>query len=236
MRQKLQEIEKKLRLHEVTVLRSLSDKTAGALRPIEILIIAGVALLSALSWLSSFRAVSLLISVAYPAYASFQAIESPDKRDDKQWLTFWVVFAFFSAADSLTNLFLVWIPFYALVKMLFFGYLWLPQLRGAEMLYDHLLLCKLRTFHLNSRAVKPFFVKTETHVHRTLDSVSSAVKETAKPPSSIAMGEVNPQIIDLAATGTEVNPQVTDLTTAAIGTEVNPQVTDLAANAAKKHQ
>jgi receptor expression-enhancing protein 5/6 len=30
-----------------------------------------------------------LIGFLYPAYASFRAIETKDKNDDKQWLTYW---------------------------------------------------------------------------------------------------------------------------------------------------
>lgn len=36
-----------------------------------------------------------LIGFAYPAYMSFKAIQTADAKDDKQWLTYWVVFSFF---------------------------------------------------------------------------------------------------------------------------------------------
>jgi receptor expression-enhancing protein 5/6 len=40
-----------------------------------------------------------LIGVAYPCFMSFYALESEGGDDDKQWLTYWVVFGCFSIAD-----------------------------------------------------------------------------------------------------------------------------------------
>ena len=40
-----------------------------------------------------------LIGVAYPAFMSFVALESEGEDDDKQWLTYWVVFGTFSIID-----------------------------------------------------------------------------------------------------------------------------------------
>ena len=40
-----------------------------------------------------------VIGVAYPAFMSFVALESEGTDDDKQWLTYWVVFGCFSIAD-----------------------------------------------------------------------------------------------------------------------------------------
>jgi receptor expression-enhancing protein 5/6 len=35
------------------------------------------------------RLLSNLLGWVYPAYRSFKALESPEKEDDKQWLTYW---------------------------------------------------------------------------------------------------------------------------------------------------
>ena len=35
----------------------------------------------------------------YPAYWSIKALETSDLKDDRKWLTYWVVFAFFSVLE-----------------------------------------------------------------------------------------------------------------------------------------
>lgn len=48
---------------------------------------------------------------------SCKAIDSPEKDDDTQWLTYWVVYAVFGIMEYFTDLILSWIPFYFLAKV-----------------------------------------------------------------------------------------------------------------------
>lgn len=57
-----------------------------------------------------------LIGFVYPAYKSVFAIESEGKDDDTQWLTYWVVYGFFSIVEFFTDTLLSWFPFYYLIK------------------------------------------------------------------------------------------------------------------------
>ncbi|XP_043776128.1 receptor expression-enhancing protein 5 isoform X2 [Cervus elaphus] len=57
-----------------------------------------------------------LIGFGYPAYVSIKAIESPNKEDDTQWLTYWVVYGVFSIVEFFSDLFLSWFPFYYMLK------------------------------------------------------------------------------------------------------------------------
>ncbi|ORX75924.1 hypothetical protein BCR32DRAFT_224687 [Anaeromyces robustus] len=79
---------------------------------------------------------STLIAFVYPAYASFKAIESTDKTDDTQWLTYWCVFGFFHLIECFSDQILGWISFYYFIKSIFTLWLSLPQFRGAEVLYE----------------------------------------------------------------------------------------------------
>jgi len=82
---------------------------------------------------------SNLVGWVFPAYRSFQAIETSDKTDDTQWLTYWTVFGFVALVEFFSNIILYWVPFYYLVKTLFFLWLFLPQFKGAEVLYTRFL-------------------------------------------------------------------------------------------------
>ncbi len=46
-----------------------------------------------------------------------KAIDSVEKDDDTQWLTYWVVYSAFGIAEYFTDMFLSWLPFYFLAKV-----------------------------------------------------------------------------------------------------------------------
>ncbi|KAJ1944770.1 ER membrane protein DP1/Yop1 [Linderina pennispora] len=76
-----------------------------------------------------------LFGFGFAAYQSMNAIESPGKEDDAQWLTYWVIFGFFNVVEYFTGFILYWIPFFYILKLAFLGWLMLPNTRGAEKLY-----------------------------------------------------------------------------------------------------
>jgi len=84
-----------------------------------------------------------LIGYAYPAYASFKAIESAGQKDDIQWLTYWTVFGFLSIVETLVDTIVYWFPFYYLLKTVFLLYLYVPQFKGAEVIYKTVLRPRL---------------------------------------------------------------------------------------------
>uniref|UniRef100_A0A1I7XHV3 Receptor expression-enhancing protein n=1 Tax=Heterorhabditis bacteriophora TaxID=37862 RepID=A0A1I7XHV3_HETBA len=81
----------------------------------------------------------------YPAYVSVKAIESANKDDDTQWLTYWVsldnfwcfrvVFAVLSVVEFFSHQIMSVFPVYWLFKSLFLLYLYLPSTLGATKLY-----------------------------------------------------------------------------------------------------
>lgn len=62
----------------------------------------GTILLSAIVLVLSvgLGGLTALAGFVYPAYKSFQAIETKNKGDDTQWLVYWVIFAFFSIVET----------------------------------------------------------------------------------------------------------------------------------------
>jgi len=102
-----------------------------------------------------------LVGFVYPAYASFKAIETEEKEDDTQWLTYWVVYAVFNLLESFVDIVLFWFPFYFSFKLGFLVWLFLPNIRGAEYLYKFLLL--------------PVFLRQEQKIDETLERVQEVI-------------------------------------------------------------
>ena len=78
-----------------------------------------------------------LIGVAYPVFMSFYALESDGDDDDKQWLTYWVVFGAFSIADQFAGFILRFIPFYYVLKVATLIWLFHPATQGATFVYNN---------------------------------------------------------------------------------------------------
>jgi len=81
-----------------------------------------------------------LIAVLYPAFMSFVALESDTPGDDKQWLTYWVVYGAFSVIDQFAGFILSFIPFYYFLKVGFLLWCMHPSTNGATIVYDTYIL------------------------------------------------------------------------------------------------
>ena len=80
-----------------------------------------------------------IVGFVYPAFKSFETIETKTKGDDVQWLVYWVVFACFSLVETFKDFLLYWIPFYYAFKLAFLLWAMLPQTKGSKFLYDSFL-------------------------------------------------------------------------------------------------
>ena len=80
--------------------------------------------------------ITCLLGVAYPAFMSFLALESDSENDDRQWLTYWVVFGFLNILDQYVGFILHFIPFYYVLKLAFLVFLFHPKTKGATWVYD----------------------------------------------------------------------------------------------------
>ncbi|XP_034628921.1 receptor expression-enhancing protein 5 isoform X1 [Trachemys scripta elegans] len=121
-----------------------------------------------------------LIGFAYPAYISIKAIESPNKDDDTQWLTYWVVYGIFSIAEFFSDIFLSWFPFYYMLKCGFLLWCMAPSpSNGAELLYH--------------RIIRPLFLKHEAQ----LDSVVKDLKDKAAETADVITKEAKKATVNL---------------------------------------
>lgn len=72
----------------------------------------------------------------FPVFASYKALKTTDPALLKPWLMYWVVLACALCVESWVGFILVWVPFYAWIRLAFLLYLILPQSQGARVLYQ----------------------------------------------------------------------------------------------------
>ncbi|CAD2097630.1 HVA22/TB2/DP1 family protein, putative [Plasmodium vinckei] len=118
-----------------------------------------------------------LVGFAYPAYQSFKAVESQGHAETKLWLTYWVVFSLFFFIEYLIDIILFWIPFYYVIKLLFLLYLYMPQVRGAETVYNYV--------------IRPVLLKHE----KTIDDTVHKISQTATSHLNQITGNIADKIV-----------------------------------------
>jgi len=112
---------------------TILEQTLKVKKTIILAILGAILILSLASGFAS-QLVCTSIGCLYPAYASIKALETENKDDDTQWLMYWVVFASFSLMESVSDVFIGWLPFYWLGKCAFL--LWcMSPLNGAAIVY-----------------------------------------------------------------------------------------------------
>lgn len=94
-----------------------------------------VVILSAVFLVGGAKLVTDLISFLYPAYASLKALDTDGEAvRDTQWTTYWIVFTFISLIEPVLS----WIvPFYYVIKVAFFAWMFHPKFQGASFIYIH---------------------------------------------------------------------------------------------------
>jgi len=80
-----------------------------------------------------------LVGFIYPLYASFKALKTEDKEDDSMWLTYWIVYGFFTLVESFSDFLLYWVPFYHMIKIGFLVWCMHPSFRGANKIYKNVI-------------------------------------------------------------------------------------------------
>uniref|UniRef100_UPI00398F09AF receptor expression-enhancing protein 1-like isoform X2 n=1 Tax=Pristiophorus japonicus TaxID=55135 RepID=UPI00398F09AF len=86
------------------------------------------------SWIIS-RLVVLIFGTLYPAYSSYKAVKTKNVKEYVKWMMYWIIFALFTTAETFTDLFLPWFPFYYELKIAFVIWLLSPYTKGSSVLY-----------------------------------------------------------------------------------------------------
>lgn len=116
--------------------------------------------------------VTNVVGFVYPAYASMKAIETDDKGDDTQWLTYWTVYGSFSVVEHFSSFILKWIPFYYAAKIAILVWCFHPSTKGAEKVYKKL--------------IRPYFLRYQNQIDSALEKGVREIKGTV---ADIVKGE-----------------------------------------------
>jgi receptor expression-enhancing protein 5/6 len=96
-----------------------------------------------------------------------KAVESKEKTDDTKWLTYWVIFATFSTIEFFSLYITRIIPFYWLIKCIFFVWCMAPiENNGSVVVYY--------------KVIRPYFLKHESVVDNFLGNATDQLKKGAE--------------------------------------------------------
>ncbi|KAM7268569.1 hypothetical protein ACFE04_010735 [Oxalis oulophora] len=77
-----------------------------------------------------------VVSLVYPLYASVRAIETKSHVDDKQWLTYWILYSMLTLFEISFAKLIQWIPIWIYAKLIFTSWLVIPYFSGAAYVYE----------------------------------------------------------------------------------------------------
>ena len=162
--EKIPLINNKELMNKLGVHLNLIEKKTGQ-NPKIILGILGISLLFVLiGYLEKY--ITCIVGIVLPTYWSIKAIESNEGDDDKQWLTYWAVYAVFDFLDLFAGFILKIIPFYYILKLIFLIWCFMPNTQGALMVYNHI--------------IKKFFIKYENNLDQLVNKVMKRSQETTQ--------------------------------------------------------
>ncbi|KAF9625973.1 hypothetical protein IFM89_028359 [Coptis chinensis] len=89
-----------------------------------------------------------VVTLVYPLYASIKAIETKSRTDDRQWLTYWVLYSMITLLELTFVKVIECLPFWPYAKLTATCWLVLPYFNGAAYVYEHF--------------IRPTFIKPQT--------------------------------------------------------------------------
>ena len=127
-------------------------------------IVLGVAIVALFMLFSGYGAgmICHLASFAYPFYFTLVTLSQSKKGPASQfWLVYWIVYGFLGVLETILGVFLKQVILYYPFKLLFCLWLYLPQFKGADIVY--------------SKVIVPLFKRHETVIDEALRKIDKAI-------------------------------------------------------------
>ncbi|XP_058195211.1 HVA22-like protein a [Rhododendron vialii] len=113
-----------------------------------------------------------VVSLLYPLYASIRAIETKSSEDDRQWLTYWILYSMITLFELTFAKLIEWIPFWSHAKLIGTCWLVIPYFSGAAYVYEHY----VRPFFLNPPSINIWHVPRKEDIFSKPDDILTAAE------------------------------------------------------------
>jgi hypothetical protein len=107
----------------------------------------------------------VVFGYVFPTLSSAKAVLAKDDEALREWLTYWAVFSIFTFLETIFDL-LIWrLPFYAELKIVCVLWLSMPGFQGAFRVYNYV--------------IRPYFEQYEDDIDELVDRVSDRIQAKA---------------------------------------------------------
>lgn len=134
------------------------------------------------------RWISSILGFCYPAYATAKLLkETSDEKEEegKFWLKYWLVYGLVYLTETVIINFLVMIPHYYVIRVIFLVWLYHSETQGALICYEKTVKVMLQKYEMQIDKKLATFQRFDSQrVIRT--AVSTVTKEVAKAVVSAA--------------------------------------------------
>lgn len=130
--------------------------------------------------LQGYNLVFAFITCIYPMWRSVLAVEDGKDEETNTWLCYWTLFGSIQTLELFAGFILNWIPYYSIIRLIFFIYLMLPMTNGARVIYNSLL--------------KPLIAQHKDEIEAFLESaqnIGDKVADQAQNAAKDAAGKVD---------------------------------------------
>lgn len=113
-----------------------------------------------------------VVSLAYPLYASIRAIETKSSQDDRQWLTYWILYSMITLFELTFAKLIEWIPLWSYMKLVATCWLVIPYFSGATYVYEHY----VRPFYNNPQNINIWYLPGKKNVFGQREDILTAAE------------------------------------------------------------
>lgn len=118
-----------------------------------------------------------MVKFAYPTYASYKALKSPEAGDDTTWLVYWVVIGLCTFIESYLIPFICILPLFTVIRLVIYVWLQLPVFNLSVLLFK-LVVCPF--FDQNTDFFEKVTIRNKKDLKDTIKNVKTSIGKVYK--------------------------------------------------------